>query len=123
MMRNLTGGLGCIVGLVGLLSLSAMAEDLALCREGKALYRDGDYSGAISRINLCISEGDLSDEARACAVLNRGRCYLAMQQPDKGLGDVRSAISRDRRLGESEKAAACLGIPESEAVKILDAAN
>ena len=105
------------------IATAAQAEDLSYCEQGQTLYSEGDYSAAIGKTNQCITEGDLSDEAHACAVLNRGRSYLAMQQSDKGLGDIRSAISSDPALGDAERAAACMGIPEVAAARILGSAE
>jgi len=109
--------------LIGDLANAAMAEDLPYCQQGQALFGEGDYSAAISKINQCISEGDLSVESRACAVLNRARCYLAMRQQDKASGDVGSAITRDPSLEEIETAAACLGASEIEAKRLLKLAD
>lgn len=99
----------------------AMAEDLRLCASAKQAFDAGSYSNAISLYNQCINEGDLSQASHACAVLNRGRCYLESGQPDKGAGDVQSAVSMHPAFGEAKHAAHCLETTEAAADAILSA--
>ena len=105
--------------LTGLTS-HALAQRISHCADAEAAYRSGDHSGAISKFNQCISERNLDAVSRAYAVLNRGRCYLAMGQSDKALGDIRSAIQSYPALGNSDTAAQCMGVDSGMAARLLD---
>lgn len=102
-------------------AVPAIAEDLRLCASAKQAFDAGKYSHAISLYNQCINEGNLSEASYACAVLSRGRCYLESGQPDKGVGDVRSAVLMHPTFGEAKHAAHCLETTEAAAEAILSA--
>ncbi len=97
----------------------AQAQSISRCQKADAAYQAGNHSEAVALYNQCMSERNLNAISNACAKLNRGRCYLAMGQHDKALGDIRSAVASQPALGHADKAAYCMNVDPAMAAALL----
>lgn len=78
--------------------LASSYED---ARDGLAAVRDGDYERGVELLTRAIESGDLEETNLTIAYYDRGNAWFYLEEYDKALEDLTTAIERNPRFLEA----------------------